>query len=566
MAKKENKNAKNIKTETTSSKLKETSSIPKTVSESEGLSESEDFDVIYASQPDENTVVLTSKEIAEKWLQAAMERYDPSNQMYSTYLKEGTSSASALTLDNIDTLADGAQSNLSNILAINSIVRKYINMDSLIGRVASAIEDNVNSEYRLSYNDFSNKRNKTKKLRDVKLLINNFNRQIDIENFIRKAVSTTYFEGNFIVYLRNKNNNWIIDYLPLGVAEISDYEANGRPVVQVNMKELESRIRKTYIKTRSGKGLFFDNVEAEIRENYCDEIYQAFKARENYAKLVVERTGVVRTGNLGRKYGLTPIFKALKSIIMLEQFDSTNLITSKSKAKKIIVQKLRKELLGTDGTRRAFEEQSFAHDNLMQAWQQPTVVVTTPVFVESIEYVEPKTETTNVDLINLYQNRVLTSLGIGFLASDKSVGASVANINLAQLMLTINKISKQVERVLEDFYRVVLKTDNIDMEFLPSIKILDSEQMDYELRQSLASLLFTTLNCSHETALGILGINVEDEVQKRIAENEAGFDEIFSPRATSYTTSNNDVGRKPDSNSKDPDKQLEDKLNKKNSK
>jgi len=558
LPKKQNKNkTKNISSQS------EIQSIPVTVSNQ--LSESEDFEVIYASQPDENTVVLTSKDIAEKWLRAAIERYDPSNAIYSTYLKEGASSSDTLTLDTINTLADGAQSNLRNILTINSIVRKYINMDCLIGRVATAIEDNVNSEYRLSYNDFSDRRNKTKKLQETKLLINDFNKQIDIENFIRKAVSTTYFEGNFIVYLRNKNNNWIIDYLPLGVAEISDYEVNGRPIIQVNIRELESRIRKTYIKTKSGKGLFFDKVEDEIRENYPEEVYNAYKAKENYAKLNVEYTGVIRTGNLGRKYGLTPIFKALKSIVMLEQFDNTNLITSKARAKKIIVQKLRKELMGTDGDKEAFEQQAFAHDNLMQAWRQPTVVVTTPVFVESIEYIEPKAETTNVDLINLYQNRVLTSLGIGFLASDKSIGASVANINLAQLMLTINKISKQIERVLEDFYRVVLKTNNIDMEFLPSIKILDAEQMDYELRQSLVSLLFNQLNCSHETAFSILGINVEDEVQKRIAENEAGFDQIFKARQTSYTSSglDNKGGRPLDKQPDNPDKQLDDQFNNK---
>ena len=524
----------------------------------------EDFDIIYASKPDNDTVVFTTAQMGEKWLSEAMQKYDPSNMTYSTYLKEGTASSNSVTLDELSTLADGAQSNLSNILTINAIVRKQINSNYLIGRVATAIEDNVNSEYRLSYNDFADQRNKTKTLKGTKLLINDFNKQIDIENLIRKTISGAYFEGSYIMYLRQKDNNWIIDTVPLGVGIISDYEINGRPVILINIKELETRIKKTFLKNKSNKAIFFDKVDTEIKENYPEEVYSAYKNRESYARLIVESTGVIRVGNLNRKYGLTPIFKALPSIIMLDTFDITNLVTSKAKAKKIIVQKLREKLMGEDGTKKAFEEQSYAHDNLMQAWRQPTVVVTTPVFVESIAYVEPQTETANVDLINLYQNRVLTCLGIGFLASDKSTGASVANISLNQLMLTINKISKQVERIIEDFYRVILQVNNINMEFLPSIKILDSEQMDYDLKVSLVGLLYNTMNCSHETSLGILGIDVEDEVQKRLYENENGYDQIFKARQTSYTSSGTDdkSGRPADDNSKNEDKQADDKLNK----
>ena len=58
------------------------------------------------------------------------------------------------------------------------------------------------------------------------------------------------------------------------------------------------------------------------------------------------------------------------------------------------------------------------------------------------------------------------------------------------------------------------------------------------------------------SSLELLGIDVNDEKQKRLKENEEGFDsEIFYPRASTYTTSVKDAktvedkgGRPADSN------------------
>lgn len=524
----------------------------------------EDFEIIFNTSESDNTQVVTVPSYAERMMSEALQKYDASNSMYSVLLKTDGSN-DELTLDKISDLSKDPQSSLKKVKDINAIVKKQINENYLVGRVVSAVEDNINSNFRLSYDDFSSQRNKEKSLEKTKLILNNFNKSINIESLIRKAISTPYYEGNYIMYLRNKNNNWIIDFFPLGVAEISDYEVNGKPVVIINIKELETRISKTSIKTKNGKALFFGKVADEIKENYPEEVYTAYKNKEAYAKLNIENTGVVRIGNLNMKYGITPIFKALKSLVVLDTFDKTNLTTSKSKAKKIVVQYLKKELLSKDPDVDCFEQMSFAHDALMQAWKQPTVVYTPPVFVDKVEYVEPKAEVANEDLINLYQSRVLTSLGIGFLSNDKNSSASIANIGLDQLMLTINKISQQVESVIEDFYRVVLSKNRIKEEFLPSIKILDSEQMSYDLKVSLATLLYGTLNCSLDTTLDILGFNSKDEVQKRIYENNNDYSEIFTPRQTSYTASGNsgDSGRPSDKSPNDPDKQKEDKINRK---
>jgi hypothetical protein len=88
-----------------------------------------------------------------------------------------------------------------------------------------------------------------------------------------------------------------------------------------------------------------------------------------------------------------------------------------------------------------------------------------------------------------------------------------------------------------------------------------------DIKQSLVKMLYTQFNISLETCLNYLGLNVQDEKAKRQKENDEGFDGIFKPRLTAFTNSGEgdggDGGRPTDPNSKNPDKQLDDKLNKK---
>ena len=83
---------------------------------------------------------------------------------------------------------------------------------------------------------------------------------------------------------------------------------------------------------------------------------------------------------------------------------------------------------------------------------------------------------------------------------------------------------------------MLFENENIDLEYLPTIKIIDSEVMDMEMKKSLVELLYSKLNCSTETAFSILGFSIEDEKQKRIKENNENYDEeIFTPHASQYT-------------------------------
>lgn len=506
----------------------------------------EDFDVVTASQTDDGTVVITSlNELSEERMnnviRNAVASYDPENKQYSTYLKISASSET-LTVDRIDELARGLQSSLTNVQTVNGIIHNYINKDDLIGITYDAIEANVNTEFKCSFAQFPEQRNKTKQVNYAREVIDDFNTQINVRSLLRAAIPMTYAEGTYITYLRQKDENYIVDYYPLGIAEISDYLSNGQPVVLINMSKLKSALSKSMLKDKKNKALFFENQETEIQNNYPDEVYQAFKNGDTYAKLDVDHCGVIRIGNMGQKYGVSPLFRALRPALMLETFDTSDRVNAKAKAKKIIWQQLDPELMGPNKDKKGFSEQVTAHDNLLRAWKQNTVLVTTAPYVKDIKYVEPKVEMTNIETVKQYRNREMAALGISFLNTDGQQTVSTAKVSLDQLMKNIGKIAEQIEDVLKRWYRIRLEDAGVDTMYCPDVKVSTTEMMGMEMKKAIAQFLFTTLNCSYKTAYEYMGLHAEDELRKRQAETEEGYDDVFVARQTSYTSTGNSSG------------------------
>ena len=506
----------------------------------------EDFDVVTASQTDDGTVVITSlNELSEERMnnviRNAVASYDPENKQYSTYLKISASSET-LTVDRIDELAQGLQSSLTNVQTVNGIIRNYINKDDLIGITYDAIEANVNTEFKCSFAQFPEQRNKTKQVNYAREVIDDFNAQINVRSLLRAGIPMTYAEGTYITYLRQKDENYIVDYYPLGIAEISDYLSNGQPVVLINMSKLKSALSKSMLKDKKNKALFFENQETEIQNNYPDEVYQAFKNGDTYAKLDVDHCGVIRIGNMGQKYGVSPLFRALRPALMLETFDTSDRVNAKAKAKKIIWQQLDPELMGPNKDKKGFSEQVTAHDNLLRAWKQNTVLVTTAPYVKDIKYVEPKVEMTNIETVKQYRNREMAALGISFLNTDGQQTVSTAKVSLDQLMKNIGKIAEQIEDVLKRWYRIRLEDAGVDPMYCPDVKVSTTEMMGMEMKKAIAQFLFTTLNCSYKTAYEYMGLHAEDELRKRQAETEEGYDDVFVARQTSYTSTGNSGG------------------------
>ena len=524
----------------------------------------EDFGVTLGTNINNDTVLLTSADITKEWLESAVQKYDSGNKQYSSYLNDAGMGSAILSDDEIDRLSVNPQSNLKSIQTINFTARYYINKEDLIGKVYETIESNINTDFQLAFRDFDGNKARTKKVEKTKEIIENFNKQINIKQLVRKSIPLTYSEGNYPMYLKKKGDSYIVDYYPLGVVEVSDYEYNGEPYLLINIKELEDRLKKVNHKNKDGTSLFFTDISEEIKNNYPKEVYDAHIKKEKYAKLDINHSGILRINNMNRKYGVTPIFRTFKPAMMLDVFEKSDKVNAQSKGKKIIFQKLRKETLGQNLDQKGFEQMAYSHDSFLQAWKNKIVIYTGAGWVEDIQYIEPRVENTNIENINYYRNKIMTNLGIGFLNSENKSAFASAQISIKELMKTINKISEQLEDVLRKWYLVVLADNGIQPEFCPDIKIIDSEMLETELKIKLADVLFNKFGMSFKTTYEMLGLDFENEKILRRIENEETVDEsIFYPRQTAYTWSakgkedyDNEGGRP--QGDKNPDKQQED--------
>lgn len=466
-------------------------------------------------------------------------------------------------------LAKNTQNDIDKIVKIGGIVQYYVNKNDIIGRVIEVIDNNVNTEYKINYPSLPNGRSQRKFKENLELVTKNFLKQIDVEELITKAVLETYMFGNYVGYLKGDANGCIVDSFPLSLIEVSSYKIDGEPLVTLNVDDLKKIIQQSqsqYSRLKSVKIPIIKTLEEELRTNYPQEVYDAYTVKDKLCFLAPDRCSIVRVNNSQGLYGLTPIFKALSPQLMLETFDAVDEKNLLAKSKKIYHQILRAELLGKnfDNVKHP-NEIGYAHGTLLTAMQKNTVIVTTPAYVEKIEIVEPKTIETNPETILGYRNRVLDALGIGFMSNQSKSSFNTVDVNVDELLKMINKIIRQVEKMINKFLKTMCVLNNIDVLYAPVLEILPTQIIDEESKSKLVDLLYSKIGASYKTVFNVLGkeFDYDTEIRNRINEQtyivdgvEYNLDEVFTPHITSFTTSGDSEG---DSNDGDSDGEPNDK-------
>lgn len=148
----------------------------------------------------DNTIIVTAfnEEDVDSWLEKA-KKHDSENRRYSVYLNEIGGNKATITKDWIDDMAINPQNNLKKIIEINDVINQYVNKNWIIGCYVDIISKNVNSRYRLSYNQDIEPKN-MKKLSKAKTIISDFNKKINIESLIKNSIPTVVREGNYCFY------------------------------------------------------------------------------------------------------------------------------------------------------------------------------------------------------------------------------------------------------------------------------------------------------------------------------------------------------------------------------
>lgn len=494
---------------------------------------------------------------------ASVEALTNMSKKCSGVIDDRNSVSDYVTLTELDELGKQPQMDRKKTMRIVEIVHTFVNKNDLLGIAFEAIENNINTKFRVSFAKEC-KKSDEKTLKKAKEVIAEFNKQINIPYIIEQSIATTFLDGTYIQYLRgNREDGYFVDNYPLTVCEILPYERSGTPLVQFDIAALQKKLGMRYARSRQGRLSFAKDFDEELKNVYPEEVYKAYKDQKKEAILDLERIGVMRINNQRMSYGLSPVFRSISPIVMLDTFENSDKSTAMARSKKILVQYMNKEIMGTEYERLRLEEQRYAHNTLTSAWREKIVVLTPPPTVREIAYVEPDMELIPIETVQLYRSKAMTTLGIGFYNDTGSKSLTTANLSVKQLIKMINRIARQLEPIVERWYKKRLIDEGIDPSFAPRFTVGDAEEMDFAMRQSLASLLYTTFNCSLDTTLKLLGVDLEDEKKKRMEENSQKLTDVFAPYKSIYTNSgdsnpSDNKGGRPESN-EDEGKQQYDK-------
>ena len=509
----------------------------------------DDIQIDYpVSQIDDHTILATgpaevewAEQKAAEILKSALDKY--SYEKLSTAIPTDYTTNQEITLEWLNRMASGLNSSKDNQLTVNAVILQKMISDSYVGRAFETIMSGVNTDVRITDDEDDLEEQDVKELAQVKKEIDYFNNAVDLKRFIRECVERVYAEGNCPVCLRcEKGKAPSLTMPPLSLCYPSDYCTGDRKsVMEFDVKELKSRLQKTYKRTRKNKAVYYQNIDDEIKSNYDKAIYDAHKAGENYVKLDPNYNTVIKINDLGRKYGVSPLFRTLRPLLILENIEQADMSDSMARSKKIVYQKMRKEAMGQNLDKKGFDLTAHAHDQAAAALKANFNLYTSIPAVEGLEYVQAKTQNQeSIEQTKLYTQKLLTSLGIEFSYVSATVGSS--KISVTQIVRLINAIAEQIASVLTMFYRNWLRDNGHDEKFAPHIKIIDAEQLDMDLRKELSTYVYSILNASRETAFELLGMDATSELMRRKYENDNNYDQVFTPRRTAYTSAGDTDG------------------------
>lgn len=495
------------------------------------------------------------------------------NLIYTArFINDGNSNT--LTLNRLNTLCDNPQADLTKVLEIAGYARKAANMYDLHGKIFESIENNINPTFKLSFpaykgTDKGGKTYANKVLKIQELLQEKFFAVNNISNLISsEVIPIAYIEGNKILNMRRTSDGrYSIESYPLGVATISDYKVYGENLVNISIDALKKRLETIGIKDKSKKkenGVSV--VEEELKKHYPEEVAKAYTSKETFATLNYMTTGVIRNKNMGSKYGVSAFLPSFKAMVQLDTIDASDNTNAKARAKKFIVQRLSEKLLGNSGRDKHFTEMNYANDNLYAAASQDAVVVTLPAYSLGIDLLEFQNTMTPIENINYYRYQMMNALGIGFLSVETNSKFTATEVSFKEIVKTVNRLNKQLSAYISKCIYYIIETESPKLlDACPTFVIEDSSLLDSNLRMALSTYVFTMLGSSYETAYGLLGIDADEEKRLREVENEKGFDTIFKPRASMYTTAGGstdtttNTDKKEENQNPDKDKQADDK-------
>lgn len=353
-----------------------------------------------------------------------------------------------------------------------------------------------------------------KKSEKIKKIIDDYEKRINIKQFIRDCLMELALTGNLACYDRVNR----IEIYPINKIEVL-------PLVINNKQVIAYKVDEDSLNTND----YGEKYNKMIEEAYPKEILDAKRKGNEFAILDMENSHFVKINSSQyERYGVSVILPAFEDLAHKSLLKETERAVANDVIDKIMMIQIGNEEVKPskaliDGYSELF---SNAHGS---------VRFTVPYYVDA-KFVEPETTIFGREKFLEVDTDILNTLGISLSLLRGSDGSNYADgiLNFSGLCRTIENIREPIVNVIYELYQAELKRNGCDPENAP-IPYFEDVVIDKEAKVSLMMELFQNAGLPYEVLYEEAGLDFDHIKLVRKNENEEDMDTTFKNHVIPFT-------------------------------
>lgn len=350
----------------------------------------------------------------------------------------------------------------------------------------------------------------------AKKAIDEYNKRIDVDQFLRDCIFELALTGNLACYDRDGMR---VDIYPINMIDVI-------PLI-VDNKQLIAY--KNDMTTNFGVTDYGSEINKQIETAYPKEIVEGMKDGKLTIPLDPEYAYFAKiNASQYEPYGMSILLPAFEDLAHKTLLKEAEKATANDIIDKIMLIKI-----GDDNhnpTPQLIDEYTAMLDGI-----SGSVRLTVPHYV-SAEYVEPETSAFEAEKFVEVDKDILNTLGISLSLIRGESGGNYAEgiINFSGLVRTIESIRNPIKKILEGLYKKELERQGIRTELAPRVEFKEVV-IDKEAKLNLMKELFTTAGLPYRVLYEEYGMDFDAIKVIREQENNEKIEDTFSLRSMPFS-------------------------------
>lgn len=426
----------------------------------------------------------------------------PMKSQYSTYFEQNFNVDGSPTSVELESIFNAPQDNIEQIVGYSKYCyRKY----GLIMRTINIIRDYGSVGLKHKYP------NRNKKVKEV---IQNYDKKINIKQFIRDSHMELALTGNLACYDRGNR----VDIYPINKIDIV-------PLIHNNKQVLAYRVDSTSSISSTDYG---DKYNKLIETSYPKEVLAAMKKGDELAILNPENSHFAKINcSQYERYGISVILPAFEDLAHKSLLKEAEKATANDVIDKIMMIQI------GDADNKPTKELIQGYTNLFSN-VKGSVRFTVPYYVKA-SFVEPETTILGQEKFLEVDTDILNTLGISLSLLRGSDGSNYADgiLNFSGLCKTIENIREPIVGIIYELYRQELVRNKLNPDFAP-VPYFEDVVIDKEAKVGLMMELFQNAGLPYQILYEEAGLDFDHVKLIRENENDEDMDDVFKQHSIPF--------------------------------